>query len=30
MRRWPMMFQDFEKVDTGDGLYKYSPKYSKI
>ena len=30
MRRWPMMFQDFEKIDTGDGLYKYSPKYSKI
>jgi thymidylate synthase ThyX len=30
MRRWPMMFQDFSKVDTGDGLFKYVPKYSKI
>ena len=30
MRRWPMMFQDFEKVDTGDGLFKYIPKFSKI
>ena len=30
MRRWPMMFQDFEKIDTGDGLFKYVPKYSKI
>jgi thymidylate synthase (FAD) len=30
MRRWPMMFQDFKKVDTGDGLYKYVPEFSKI
>ncbi len=30
MRRWPQMFQDFEKVDTGDGLHRYIPKYSKI
>ena len=30
MRRWPMMFQDFEKIDTGDGLFEYVPKYSKI
>ena len=30
MRRWPMMFQDVEKIDTGDGLFKYVPKYSKI
>ena len=30
MRRWPMMFQDFQRVDTGDGLFKYVPAYSKI
>ncbi len=30
MRRWPMVYQDFEKVDTGDGLFWYKPKYSKI
>ena len=30
VRRWPMMFQDFKKIDTGDGLYKYVPEYSKI
>ena len=30
MKRWPMMFQDFEKVDTNDGLYRYVPKFSKI
>lgn len=30
MRRWPMMFQDFLKIDTGDGLHKYLPRYSKI
>jgi thymidylate synthase (FAD) len=30
MRRWPMIFADFEKIDTGDGLFKYVPKYSKI
>jgi thymidylate synthase (FAD) len=30
IRRWPKMFQDFEKIDTGDGLHKYVPKYSKI
>jgi thymidylate synthase (FAD) len=28
--RWPMMFADFERIDTGDGLFKYVPKYSKI
>jgi thymidylate synthase (FAD) len=28
--RWPQMFQDFTKIDTGDGLFKYVPKYSKI
>jgi len=30
MRRWPMLVQDFEKIDTGDGLFWYKPKYSKI
>ncbi len=30
MKRWPMMFQDFEARDTGDGLVWYVPKYSKI
>jgi thymidylate synthase (FAD) len=30
MKRWPMIFQDFEKIDTNDGLHKYVPKYSKI
>ena len=30
MRRWPMMFADFKKVDTGDGLFKYVPEFSKI
>jgi thymidylate synthase (FAD) len=30
MKHWPMMFQDFEKVDTKDGLFQYVPKYSKI
>jgi thymidylate synthase (FAD) len=30
IRRWPSLFQDFDKVDTGDGLHKYVPKYSKI
>jgi thymidylate synthase (FAD) len=29
-KRWPKMFQDFSKVDTGDGLFKYTPLYSKI
>lgn len=30
MRRWPMIFQDFKKIDTGDGLHEYVPVYSKI
>jgi len=30
MRRWPMIFADFDKVDTGDGLFKYVPQHSKI
>jgi thymidylate synthase (FAD) len=30
MKRWPEMFQDFERIDTGDGLNKYKPRYSKI
>jgi thymidylate synthase (FAD) len=30
MRRWPKLFQDFKKVDTGDGLSEYVPEFSKI
>ncbi len=30
LKRWPMMFQDFKKVDTGDGLFEYVPEFSKI
>ena len=30
MKRWPLLFQDFSKIDTNDGLFKYVPKYSKI
>lgn len=29
-KRWPLMFQDFSKVDTGDGMFEYVPIYSKI
>lgn len=29
-KRWPMVFQDVEKVDTGDGLFWYKPANSKI
>jgi thymidylate synthase (FAD) len=30
MQRWPAMFQDFKKVDSGDGLFEYVPEYRKI
>jgi thymidylate synthase (FAD) len=30
MRRWPMMFQDFKKIDTKDGYFSLVPEYSKI
>ena len=30
IKRWPMLFHDFTKVDTGDGLFQYIPTYSKI
>ena len=30
MQRWPYMFQDFQKVDSGDGLFEYVPQYHKI
>ena len=30
MAMWPMIFQDFAKIDTGDGLFQYKPQYSKI
>lgn len=30
MTRWPMVMQDIEAINTGDGLIYYKPKYSKI
>ena len=30
VRRWPRVFQDFERVDTDDGLAEWVPRYSKI
>lgn len=30
MRRWPMIFQDVEEVDTGDGLYWYKAAHPKV
>ena len=30
MRRWPQIFQDFDRCDSGDGLAAYVPKHSKI
>lgn len=30
IKQWPYMFQDFQKVDTNDGLFEYVPTYSKI
>lgn len=30
MKRWPKVFQDVKKVDTGDGLFEYVPAHSKI
>jgi len=30
MKRWPKIFQDVKKVDTGDGLFEYVPEHSKI
>lgn len=30
MKRWPKIFQDVSKVDTGDGLFEYVPAHSKI
>lgn len=30
MKRWPKIFQDVTKVDTGDGLFEYVPAHSKI
>lgn len=28
--RWPMIFQDFSKIDTGDGLFKWVPENRKV
>lgn len=30
IRDYPYIFGDFEKVDTGDGLFEYAPKYHKV
>ncbi len=30
MRDYPLVFGDFTKVDTGDGLFEYIPEFSKI
>lgn len=29
-KKWPMLFQDFEKIDSGDGLFECVPKYKKV
>ena len=29
-QKWPFLFQDFEKVSTGDGLYECKPRCSKV
>lgn len=29
-QRWPMLFADFEQIDTGDGLVWHKPTFSKI
>ena len=30
VEKWPMVFQDFEKIDTEDGLFEWVPKYRKV
>lgn len=30
VKRWPMIFQDFTKKDTGDGLFQWIPENRKI
>lgn len=30
IKDYPMLFGDFKKVDTGDGLFEYVPEFSKI
>lgn len=30
IKDYPYIFGDFEKIDTGDGLFEYAPKYIKV
>jgi thymidylate synthase (FAD) len=30
MKDYPFIYGDFEKIDTGDGLFEYIPKYMKV
>lgn len=30
IRDYPAIFGDFEKIDTGDGLFEYKPKFEKV
>lgn len=30
LEQWPLIFQDFKKVDTGDGLIEFVPEFKKI
>jgi thymidylate synthase (FAD) len=30
MREWPLVFQDFKKIDTGDGLFEFVPENRKV
>ena len=30
IRDYPFIYGDFEKIDTGDGLFEYAPKYAKV
>jgi thymidylate synthase (FAD) len=30
IKDFPMVFGDFQKVDTGDGLFEYVPTYEKV
>jgi len=29
-KKWPMIFQDFDKIYTNDGLFEWKPKYRKV
>ena len=30
LREYPLLYQDFEKIDLGDGTFQYRAKYSKV